>query len=91
MALQPFHYSKDWTRPEDFPAVAADSAQARTNIQLQPNEIRDHLNKKVAPAVNELEATVGELKKRKVTDDTTGRQWRYGMDNGWPYIEEAST
>ena len=82
MSVPKLNYSKEWTNPQDFPAVASDETQARKNIQLLFDEIRDFVNKYINPAVDA--AALG-----LITDSVTGKKYAIGIEDGKPYIEEV--
>lgn len=52
MAVTRFEFTKDWTRPEDFPPAVQSEDQARENIQALHNETRDYLNRVLVPELN---------------------------------------
>lgn len=52
MAVTRFEFTKDWTRPEDFPPAVQSEDQARQNIQALHNETRDYLNRVLVPEMN---------------------------------------
>lgn len=46
-------FSKNWENDEDFPTREYNEATVRENIQLLFDEIKDHINNKVTPAIND--------------------------------------
>lgn len=60
MDIKDFLFSKDWTNPEDFPIVANDATQARQNIQLLHDEVKNFLNTVLIPALKSVSATADE-------------------------------
>lgn len=42
--MNEFNYTRDWTRPEDFPTVENSETQVRLDLQYQPNEVKAFLN-----------------------------------------------
>ena len=64
MAVTNFNFTKNWNNAEDFPPVVNNSNQARNNIQLLHDEVRDYINTVLVPAVNALEMTVSNLGKQ---------------------------
>lgn len=52
MALEKLEFTKDWNNPEDFPTYEPSESKVRADMQLLYDEIRDYLNKKVAPAID---------------------------------------
>lgn len=82
MGLPKLQFSKDWTNPQDFPAVASDETQARQNIQLLHNETKEYINGQVLPVVDA--AVLG-----FITDEATGKKYRIGFANGRPFYEEV--
>lgn len=51
-------FTKDWSKmnPPDFPAYEDDEAQVRADMQLLFNELRDFINQKLIPALNDISA-----------------------------------
>ena len=84
MQLNEFNYSKVWTEPDDFPVVAGNETQARENIQLLHNEVREFLNHTLIPAVN------GKAEGKLRDDSQREIYYRLGVDNGLLYLEEVS-
>lgn len=82
MGIKSLEFTKDWTNPEDFPTTASNETQARANIQLLHNEIKEYLNKTVKPVLDA--AVIGYL-----TDEVTGKKYRIGFENGNPFFEEV--
>lgn len=82
MSVPKLNFTKDWTNKQDFPAAASDETTARKNIQLLFNEIRDHINNHVSPAVDA--SAMG-----YITDGATGKKYIIGVENGAPYFEEV--
>ena len=54
MALEKLTFTKDWTRPEDFPAYEADETQVRADMQRLHDEAKSYLNDVLIPHLEEL-------------------------------------
>lgn len=55
MALTPiseFKFTKDWTKPADFPTFEDDETTVRADMQYQPNELRSYLNNVITDFIN---------------------------------------
>ena len=51
--LTELRFTKDWTNPGDFPTHESSEAQVRADMQYLFNEIRDWLNQKLLPVVDD--------------------------------------
>lgn len=56
MALEPinkFSYTRDWTKPADFPTFEDDEQTVREDMQYQPNELKQFINEALVAFVND--------------------------------------
>ena len=56
MALEPinkFSYTRDWTKPADFPTFEDDEQTVREDMQYQPNELKQFINGALVAFVND--------------------------------------
>lgn len=56
MALEPinkFSYTRDWTKPADFPTFEDDEQTVREDMQYQPNELKKFINEALVAFVND--------------------------------------
>ena len=74
MALSPlesFVYTRDWTKPADFPTFEDDETVVRADMQFQPNELKTFINNVLVSFINtELIPLVDALVSGKVTPDS---------------------
>ena len=74
MALSPlesFVYTRDWTKPADFPTFEDDETVVRADMQFQPNELKTFINNVLVAFINtELIPLVDALVSGKVTPDS---------------------
>lgn len=74
MALSPlgsFDYTRDWTKPADFPTFEDDETVVRADMQFQPNELKTFINNVLVAFINtELIPLVDALVSGKVTPDS---------------------
>lgn len=54
MEIPELNFTKLWTNRDDFPTVEVREDVVRSDMQLLFNELRDHLNQKVRPAIQDL-------------------------------------
>ena len=55
MALSPlgsFDYTRDWTKPADFPTFEDDETVVRADMQFQPNELKTFINNVLVSFIN---------------------------------------
>ena len=56
MPLEPinkFSYTRDWTKPADFPTFEDDEQTVREDMQYQPNELKQFINEALVAFVND--------------------------------------
>lgn len=53
MDIEQLNFTKDWTKPEDFPTLETDETKVRSDMQLLFNEIRQYLNVVLSPTVEQ--------------------------------------
>lgn len=53
MDIEQLNFTKDWTKPEDFPTLETDETKVRSDMQLLFNEIRQYLNGVLSPKVEQ--------------------------------------
>lgn len=74
MALSPlesFVYTRDWTKPADFPTFEDDETVVRADMQFQPNELKTFINNVLVSFINtELIPLVDSLVSGTVTPDS---------------------
>lgn len=74
MALSPlgsFDYTRDWTKPADFPTFEDDETVVRADMQFQPNELKTFINNVLVSFINtELIPLVDALVSGTVTPDS---------------------
>lgn len=74
MALSPlesFVYTRDWTKPADFPTFEDDETVVRADMQFQPNELKTFINNVLVSFINtELIPLVDALVSGTVTPDS---------------------
>lgn len=58
MDIEQLNFTKDWTKPEDFPTLETDETKVRSDMQLLFNEIRQYLNGVLSPAVEQETADI---------------------------------
>lgn len=63
MDVKELTFTKDWTNPEDFPVVVNDAVQARKNIQLLHDEVKQYLNETIVPSLRTSGTTAENAKK----------------------------
>lgn len=54
MPINNFTFSKDWNNPSDFPATVSNATEARRNIQLLHDEMKDFINEVLLQHFNTL-------------------------------------
>ena len=74
MALSPlesFVYTRDWTKPADFPTFEDDETVVRADMQFQPNELKTFINNVLVSFINtELIPLVDSLVSGTITPDS---------------------
>ena len=74
MALSPlesFVYTRDWTKPADFPTFEDDETVVRADMQFQPNELKTFINNVLVSFINtELIPLVDALVSGTITPDS---------------------
>ncbi len=55
MAVGRLNFTRDWTKPGDFPPVAQNATQARANIQRLHEETRTYINETLVTDLNRLD------------------------------------
>ena len=74
MALSPlesFDYTRDWTKPADFPTFEDDETVVRADMQYQPDELKTFINNVLVSFINtELIPLVDALVSGTVTPDS---------------------
>lgn len=74
MALSPlesFVYTRDWTKPADFPTFEDDETVVRADMQFQPNELKTFINNVLVAFINtELIPLVDSLVSGTITPDS---------------------
>ena len=51
--VEKFEFARNWNSPSDFPTYEPDEVKVRADMQALPDELKDYLNEKMAPAVDE--------------------------------------
>ena len=74
MALSPlesFTYTRDWTKPADFPTFEDDETVVRADMQFQPDELKVFINNVIVSFINtELIPLVDSLVSGTITPDS---------------------
>lgn len=74
MALSPiesFDYTRDWTKPADFPTFEDDETVVREDMQFQPNELKTFINNVLVAFINtELIPLVDAMVAGTITPDS---------------------
>lgn len=74
MALSPiesFDYTRDWTKPTDFPTFEDDETVVREDMQFQPNELKTFINTVLVAFINtELIPLVDAMVAGTITPDS---------------------
>lgn len=58
MDIEQLSFTKDWTKPEDFPTLETDETKVRADMQLLFDEIRQYLNGVLSPTVAQETAAI---------------------------------
>lgn len=72
MALDKLSFTKDWNNPEDFPTYEPSESKVRSDMQQLHDETKDYLNKKVVPAVENVEEAVKNVNSANHTHGNLG-------------------
>lgn len=68
-SVEKFEFTRNWNNPTDFPTYEPDEAKVRADMQALYDELKNYLNEKMAPAVDDKVPTSTTINRHPLTGD----------------------